>query len=125
MYKFKFIAHGKGNIQIDNFSEEFDSDHSYWSKDQYVDHWKSCEQHLAEGKPTRFITSITEPNLSNFIKTWVAYPINDELVFQEHILFLNELIKPFNPLHPHALIQGYENKTEDDELISEWRTSAN
>jgi len=122
MYQFRFINSFQGEIQIDSFVESFDSDQSYWSQQQYMEQWKSASARLKEGKPSLFITSVTEPEKSNFIRTWICYPIDDELVFHERILFLDELETPFNIENPHLSIDPYNSVSEDGGPISEWRT---
>jgi hypothetical protein len=122
MYQFRFINSNQGEIQIDSFVESFDSDQSFWSQQQYKEQWKSASTRLKQGLPSLFITSITEPENSNFIRTWVCYPIDGELVFQERILFLDELEIPFNIENPHQNIDPYNSISDDGDPISEWRT---
>ena len=122
MYNFKFIKHGVGVIQIDEFKEKFESDHSYWQQEQYQNQWESDKEILNYGKAACFITSITEPKTTNFIRSWVCYPINNEFVFQEHVIFLEDLSEPFDEYNPHKHILTYESVSEDGDEISEWRT---
>ena len=37
-----------------------------------------------------------DPETGNFYRVWAAYPRNDEVIFQEQILFLDELEEGFN-----------------------------
>lgn len=122
MYKFAFIDTGIGEIHIDDFVELFESDLSYWSEKQYISQWKAASIRIEKKLPAYFITSITEPQNSNFIRAWVCYPIDEELVFQEHIIFLDNLSEPFNETDPHKHILPYERVDEDGEEISEWCT---
>ncbi|VAW76124.1 hypothetical protein MNBD_GAMMA12-3299 [hydrothermal vent metagenome] len=123
MYIFKFIEKGSGEIQIDAFTELFESDHSYWSMEQYEKQWESAIVIIEKGDAAFFIISVTDPKQSNFIRAWACYPIGKELVFQEHIIFLNELHEPFDIENPHKSMQSYENISEDGCEISEWRTN--
>ena len=123
MYEFKFIEQGKGVIKIDDFEEAFESDLSYWSQTQYEAHWQQAKTAINSGRSACFITSITNPKNSNFIRTWACHPINGKLVFQECILFLDELEPPFNINSPHLNLQPYESVSEDGEQISEWVTN--
>ena len=122
MYEFKFIDNGVGEIQIDNFRESFQSDLSFWTANRYIAQWEDAKRHLANDLPTMFITSITDPSTASFIRSWVCYPIGDELIFQEHIIFLDDLGEPFDLKSPHKHVGPYENFSEDGERISEWRT---
>lgn len=124
MYKFSIADDGKGEIQIDDFKELFHSDFSFWSKLDYENHWIKASEELSGGNAVCFITSITDPNNSNFIRSWACYPINGDLVFQEQILFLEELNRPLNLNEPHSNTLPYESVTEDGDKISEWRVRA-
>ncbi len=125
MYEFRFIGIGEGEIQIDEFVETFESDHSFWSRQDYEGQWKSASERVDQGLPSIFFTSITEPEMSNFFRTWVCYPIGDELVFHDQILFLDNLVIPFNIDDPHQSIEPYVSVTDEGEPISEWRTKKN
>lgn len=123
MWQLSISDSGLGTIQIDDFKESFQADLSYWSKSDYERHWVRAAKVLQEGSPVFFITSITDPATSNFIRSWACYPIKRELIFQEHILFLEDLKKPFDLDKPHSHVLPYESLTEEGEAISEWRTS--
>jgi hypothetical protein len=123
MYQFKFIDDKKSQIQIDDFRESFISDYAFWSKDQYEEQWEDGADVVRSGKPAIFITSITDPETSNFIRTWVCYPIDGQLVFQEVIVFLDEIGGPFDLSNPHKHVPKRETVTEDGDSISEWITN--
>jgi hypothetical protein len=124
MFNFEFTEPGKGKITIDDFQECFESEHTYWSKQQYESQWVEARNNLLDGKASMFITSITDPENANFIRAWVGYPKRNKIIFQEHIVFVDKLKNPFNPQDPHASINKYTNKTEEGEAISEWETNA-
>lgn len=124
MYKFKFTKEGFGEIQIGDFKESFQSDHSFWTKQQYEAQWHSADCMLKNGKVACFATSISDPDNANFFRTWVCYPIAGELVFQEHILFTSELELPIDIGNLHQYVHPYESTTEDGDRLSEWRISA-
>lgn len=123
MYKLTFIETGIGQIQIDDFRESFSSELSYWSQRDYEKHWVEASEYLRAGNSVSFITSISEPKNANFFRAWSCYPKNRELVFREQILFLDQLEPPFILTHPHKNPLPYESETEENEKISEWRTS--
>lgn len=122
MWRLSISDDGVGEIQIDDFKESFLSDLSFWSKSDYERHWSQASRALDDGSPVVLITSITDPARSNFFRSWACYPAESELIFQEHILFLEELEKPFDFEKPHSNVRPYESLTEDGEKISEWRT---
>jgi len=123
MYKFRFLQPGLGEIQIDDFKERFESDESYWSQEKYEAHWRAASERVAQGLDAYFITSTPDPKTANFIRGWACYPKEDELVFQEHLLFLDEFEK-FDIEQPYKHMLAYESTSEDGEEISEWRTHA-
>jgi hypothetical protein len=123
MYKLSFEKIGAGQIQIDEFVESFESDHSYWSVQEYEAQWRAAEQRIDQGLPAVFFTSISKPDTANFFRTWVCYPTDDQLIFHEWILFLDQLAEPFDIRDPHKHILPYEAEDEDGNQISEWRTS--
>lgn len=122
MYSFQFTNDGKGQIQIDDFIESFESEFCFWSKSDYEKHWLKASEELSLGKDVSFITSITNPKNSNFIRTWTCYVKNRELIFHENILFLDDMPFEFNIATPHKNVVPYESVTEDGDEISEWRT---
>lgn len=91
MWRLSISDDGVGEIQIDDFKESFLSDLSFWSKSDYERHWSQASRALDDGSPVILITSITDPARSNFFRSWACYPAEGELIFQEHILFLEEL----------------------------------
>lgn len=122
MWRLSITDNGIGEIQIDDFKESFLPDLSYWSRADYERHWYRAAKAIDEGLPVIFITSITDPASSHFFRAWACYPMEGELVFQEQILFLKELDRPFNLEKPHSNVLSYDSITEDGEQISEWRT---
>ena len=124
MFNLRFIKPGLGEIQIDTFKETFECDHRYWSMNKYKEQWEEAKTKIIKKQPAMFITSILNPRFSSFARVWICYPIGDELVFQEQLLFYNQLNSPFDIGNPHKHISSYESVTEDGERISEWRTSA-
>ncbi|MGV6853455.1 MAG: hypothetical protein ACWA5R_14920 [bacterium] len=124
MYKFTINENGTGEIQLDDFRESFLADLSFWSKSDYETHWREASKQLNGGRAVSFITSITDPDNSNFIRSWVCYPIDGVLVFQEQILFLEDIPQPFNLNEPHCNVLPYESVTEEGDKISEWRLRA-
>ena len=124
MYEITFQEYGLGQIQIDDFVESFESDHSYWSPQDYETQWKEARSRVDRGLPAIFFTSISAPDTANFYRTWICYPDRDELAFHEWVMFLDQLDAPFNAQNPHVHIPEYQSHTEDGQPISEWRTSA-
>lgn len=124
MWRLSLSNEGKGEIEIDDFRESFFSELSFWSRADYEGHWLRAAQAVKKGEAVSLITSITDPASSNFIRCWACYPFDGELVFQEQILFLDDLPEPFNLDEPHKNPHRYQSHTDDGDKISEWRTKA-
>lgn len=123
MFEITYTKPGFGKITIDDFSESFESDHSYWSEAQYEEHWDKARQRVSNGHPAFFFTSVSNPISANFFRAWVCYPIGNELVFHEQILFLDQLDSEIDPDEPHIHVMPYTNISEEGDSISEWRTN--
>ena len=122
MYSFSITEDSNGEIRIDSFHERFSMDFSFWNKADYHAHWQQASTVLKAGQAVSFIQSMYPPETANFYRTWVAYPHSDEVIFQEQILFLDELEGGFNAKHLHLNAQPYESVSEDGEPISEWQS---
>lgn len=122
MYQFSIITHNMGEIQIDDFKESFYMDFGYWKKSQYEAHWLTASRALAERREVSFIQSMHAPESASFYQIWAAYPQDGAVVFQEQILMLEKMERPFNIQEPHFNALPYESHSESGEKISEWRT---
>jgi len=122
MYRISVNTDGMGEIQIDDFKEVFSIDFRYWTESQYEAHWLAASRALAEGRDVSFVQSMHLPEGANFYRIWAAYPRSGEIVFQEQILMLSEIGRPFNVQEPHFNALPYHSLSEDGEQVSEWRT---
>jgi len=122
MYSFSIIEDSNGEIRIDSFRERFPMDFSFWNKTDYQAHWQQASTALKAGQAVSFIQSMYSPETANFYRAWVAYPCDDEVIFQEQMLILDELEEGFDAQHLHLNAQPYESVSEDGEPISEWRS---
>nr|WP_281255210.1 hypothetical protein [Luteimicrobium subarcticum] len=87
--------------------------------------WSSALRHLLSGDDTTscLVSSITEPSTSNFVFTWPLYRLANEVAVQNSIVFLDELMSPFDVDHPWRSVRPREVVDEDGNRISEWRVS--
>ncbi|WP_170944163.1 hypothetical protein, partial [Leptolyngbya sp. BC1307] len=91
-------------------------------KDEYETHWQQASRSLEAGQSVSFIQSMHDPKSANFYTIWAAYPAEGGVIFQEQILFLEELGRDFNIKHLHLNALPYSTFSEDGEPISQWRT---
>ena len=123
-FKIEFIEDQLGQITIDDFKENFIVNTEYWDQKKYKNQWSRSLELMKNGENSIFLTSISEHPLSTK-RAWVCYIINSEAVFQEHLIFPEELVTEFDENKPELSIQDYESIDEDGDQISEWRIKNN
>lgn len=112
----------RGLIRIGAFHERFEVSLEYWSPQRYEAQWSEALERLRSGRGhAAFITSITDPVTANFVFCWAAYREGDEVYFQEHVLMLDALERPFDERQPWVHLVQRETEDEDGQRISEWR----
>lgn len=113
-----------GQIVIGTFHERFFAPLHYWAASDYEHHWKeSLTRITGSGSVSCLITSMYDPEKPNFIFWWPMYRIEDQVFIQNHILFLNELLEPFNESDPCQSVRERRTVDEDGNRISEWSVS--
>jgi hypothetical protein len=112
-----------GEIRIGGFSERFETSLFYWDKTTYRAQWRGAARQLLVGDRAGFITSFTEPTTANFIRWWVAYRSDESIFFQEQMLFMDQLVAPFDVSKPEGSVRDRQTVTEDGHRISEWTTT--
>jgi hypothetical protein len=110
-----------GRIQIGDFSESFEASLEFWSTDTYVSHWKESIRRIVAGEAKScLITSLTDPATSNFLIWWPIYREFDQVYFQNHVLMLGKLTKPFDLTRPVDSIPTRDVVSANNEHVSEW-----
>ena len=114
-----------GMLKIGDFEERFISSLSFWNADNYQHHWKEALTRLQnkEGATSCLITSLTDPDNTNFITLWPIYRERNSVFFQNQLLFLKGLKKPFNPAFPYDHVNHRDTSKEDGQKASEWCVS--
>lgn len=85
-----------GRIRIGVFEESFSCPVTYWNRADYLSQWKTGLGRLLNGEhKSALVTSMRDPMFSNFVFWWVMYLNGDDIVVQNHVLFLDELGEPF------------------------------
>jgi hypothetical protein len=111
-----------GVLEIGDFKENFYASVSYWDKSKYSKQWKTaCERLLDGNLKSALVTNIYNPSTANFLFWWVLYLSGNNVYIQNHILFLNELDKPFDEGKLYDFVPDRETETEDGESVSEWK----
>src|SRR5688572_20025050 len=87
-----------GLLIIDSYVERFVVATDYWDVTRYRLHWRQAITRIVQQSVTSaLITSMYDPSVANFIYWWPMYRLGDTVVFQNHILFFNELQTHFDP----------------------------
>lgn len=113
-----------GRVTVGDFSEQFEADLSYWSPEKYRQHWaEAARLVVADESPVAFITSMRDPAMANFIVWWPAWREGDRVLIQNQLLFLDQLVEPFDEADPFRSVHPLERVSEDGEPISTWETT--
>ncbi|HWM87279.1 MAG TPA: hypothetical protein VNO33_15615 [Kofleriaceae bacterium] len=116
---------GRGRIRIGGFEEEFEVSLEHWSGQDYERQWlQALEGLLSGGEKTALIASMTDPQTANFLFWWPAYADGEDVVFQNGVLFMDELTGPFDPSRCDEFVLPREQVSETGDRISEWRAPA-
>lgn len=113
-----------GLLTIGSYVERFVAATTYWDVTSYRRHWQQAITRIVQGSVTStLITSMYDPAVANFIYWWPMYRIDDTVLFQNHILFLNQLETPFDPNDPFRFVPERKTVDSDGKRISEWSAS--
>jgi hypothetical protein len=114
-----------GKLKIAGYSETFIASLAYWTHEQYERHWMIALDRIvsAEGR-SALITSFVEPRTEGFLLWWPLYRDGDLVYIQNHILFFDQLSKPFSAEHFWESVGQRQIITPDEGIpISEWKTT--
>jgi hypothetical protein len=113
-----------GRITVGEFAETFHMDLSFWNVSDYRRSWKRALQVLAgdETAVSCLISSITDPENSNFIFCWPLYRSGKDVYVQNSVIFLDELDGRFDPEQPWNFVGPRCAIDDDGNRISEWST---
>ncbi len=110
-----------GRIVVGPFSERFEAALDYWSPADYVKHWRHAEARLETGEgDALFFTSLTDPQGAHFFRCWIAWREGEEVMFQEVVLFAEQLPEPLDLEAPWRHVPARTTVSEDGDPISEW-----
>jgi hypothetical protein len=112
-----------GQITIGPFRERFQSDLSFWKRPDYERQWRDATSKILTSDRAAMITSMGDPVSANFIRWWPMYRDGEQIIMQEHLLFLDELNTPFDPEAAEKFVHDRRTLSEEGQPISEWTTS--
>ena len=116
------VEYREFKIKIGDFEESLLLPLCCWSIEKYKHHWsKQLKQFYFDKKEkTCLITEMYDPSTANFVRWWILYRVNDDVFFQEQVLFLEDIKGPFSVDDAELYIPEREIINEDGEEISEW-----
>jgi len=112
---------GRGEIQLNEFFERFDSSFEYWPSNVYESQWKEGVQRIVEGeKKSALVTAMYPPESANFIVWWIMYHDGDNVIFQNHLLMLEMAKQQFEVSKLYSYIPDYSEGEDEEFPVSEW-----
>lgn len=129
MLSITFVPGGRvrvalGEIVIGSHAERFESPLEYWSRARYRAQWLEGARQLSSGASAScWITGITNPKSANFITWWPMWRIENRIIIQQHLLFMDRISFRFSENDPYLHLPSRSTKTDDGEPISEWSAS--
>ncbi|UJW28738.1 hypothetical protein L3Q67_26105 [Saccharothrix sp. AJ9571] len=116
-----------GRVRINDFSEKFQVDLSFWGADDYRRSWRNAFAAIdsASDGIACFLTSVTDPAKSNFVTCWPLYREGDVVYIQNTVLFLENLRDIFDLEYPWRSLDPRATTDEDGNKISEWAADLN
>ena len=112
----------RGQITLDDFSEQFLSPLTTWTASDYEASWIASARRLAAGKPrVGFLTAVDVDEVIAFC--WQAWRVGNDVVFQETMLLPDRLTEPLRRDLPDVHVGDRRTENADGEPVSEWLVS--
>ncbi|HUH63070.1 MAG TPA: hypothetical protein VLZ50_08745 [Terracidiphilus sp.] len=110
-----------GRIVLGDFVEDFLSTLYSWTTSEYEAQWRSAiDTILKGGDRSALIVEYLPADVGTHLRWWPMYRIHDAVFVQNHILFYEQLERPFSIEHPEDFIKDRQTQSEDGVSVSEW-----
>jgi len=110
-----------GRIKMEGVEESFHSPISYWSREEYLQSWcSSLCRGINEKRHSVLVTSMLDPEVSNFLMVWVLYYVGEDVCIQNSVVLLDEVGVGFDLGDVNSYVGAREIYNEDGVEISEW-----
>jgi hypothetical protein len=118
----------RGQISVDDFQETFLSSIESWSKLDYERQWVEGVRRVVDGEESScLITYLNWPPLDDSrpsLNCYAIFRLDDVMAVQDHLILLDELDTPFDPVDPYSIMGSRDMHMERGKPIgSEWKTS--
>ena len=108
-------------LTLQNYAEEEGADLTFWSTKDYENQWLTwLNQLMASRDEGALIISIHDPANAFRVWTWTMWKKDDQVLFQNRLLFMLEGSRTSNPACVFEYVGEYQSHDEDGDRISEW-----
>jgi CdiI N-terminal domain len=110
-----------GILQLGPHVERFIAELSFWTRSEYQLHWERQLVSIVD-KTLRggLITSMDDPGTAKFIEWWPMWREDSTIFFQNQLLFLDQLLEPFDPYDAARSVGVRKTTSSDGAAISQW-----
>jgi hypothetical protein len=113
--------HAHGILSIGAFEEGFYASLFHWSREQYEKQWSGAIRDILNGaNKSALIVSFLTPDVASNLEWWPMYRADNVVYFQNHLLFFDQLERPFSAECPVASLRDRNTIAETGDPISEW-----
>jgi hypothetical protein len=113
-----------GELRLGEHSERFQSVLGFWEPVDYQASWAAGLARLLGGASVSCLaTSVLDPAAANFIEVWPLYRQDEHVYVQNHLLFLDQLPRNFDPAAPWDSVRPRSVMNEEGRAISEWQVT--
>jgi hypothetical protein len=85
-----------GHLDLRVAREEFASPISFWSKQDYLHHWKAQLIRVLGGRDAALVVKMRDPATANFIETWTCYPEGSQVILRNRLVMLDSFGSDFS-----------------------------
>jgi hypothetical protein len=120
-YEDPATAAASGVLTLGDASEYFTASLYQWSKEDYERQWHDAVKVLLDGKDkAALITEYLGPEISSHLVWWPMYLVGNRVFLQNHLLFYDQLPKPFSVKAAFSFLRNRRATNAEGEAISEW-----
>jgi hypothetical protein len=113
-----------GLLVLGDWKEEFLASLYQWSKEDYERQWRHAINVLIQRtRKSALITEYVSPEAASHLVWWPMYLVGETVLFQNHLLFYDQLERPFVIQDALSFVRDRQTVNEEGRKISEWAVS--
>lgn len=109
-----------GLLTIGDYREGFAACLYRWNKKDYESQWREATRNLLEGRDRAALIVEYVGHEAWKLEWWPMYRVGETVFLQNHLLFFDQLARPFSIDDPYSSLKDRETVDEDGNRISEW-----